>query len=299
MKNYEEVLWLKKALSVYSEHEINEALDILCEPVDKQELRRYLLLKQDAAKIRNDVFENTILGATTAEMEKLRIRTWEEYQEEKDWKKKLDILISAARKIKEFLVLSNYVEFYKQGSWASFSIGVTLKMLLGGFALLDVVKALPDSEINDVYEVATKYLGLSVALSEEEAELLHKKLEKPDGLMMRDIRKGVELLNVMPSKNKDGMWKFNADNNNMAYTTLSMAKKIAGCTIQYPYYESGVLKSKDSFESLLDKVLLNYDIITFEGLENHYSPEEINLVLCLQSELKGMAQNLTSHFEGE
>lgn len=266
--------------------DVSEAVHVLETPVSELALREYLNFKSIKDDyMQYDAMEDTYKRKSEDVYEQLRQRTLILIENENNVLKQVKLLMETSKEIREGIKGIYYNNTFRDCCKIPFMINVCKNMILAGASLTEIVKYVPESQMGDIYHLAEDYLGLHLALTEEEkAEV--ERYDKEDGEnKVRRTNVWQQLfVKGIPHK-KDGVWTM--DDDPSTYDTYGMACRYAGCELSYPYYKEDVKNPRyaDTFEEILEKTMLFPQDISIEGLERAYSPQEYHLVISLREKL--------------
>lgn len=268
--------------------DISEAAYIIEEPVEDLAIRQYLKMKDAKSKfIQYDAFGSTYMRKDVNEYEKLRQRTLREIEMEDDVFKQIGLIVERSKEIKEGIKGIYYNDAFRKCCKIPFMVEVCKNMILAGASLTEITKYVPESVMGDIYHLAKDHLGLHIELTEDERKEVEKYDNEPEEKKIRVMTAWRRLFGKGIPHEKDGRWTL--DDDDKSYDSYEMACLYAGCELSYPYYEDGIKNPKyvDTFEEVLEKVMLFPEDISIEGLERAYSTQEYHLVLVLQEKILG------------
>lgn len=267
---------------------ISEAAYILEQPVEELVLREYLNGKVAKDEfMQYDAFRDTYKKKDANDYEELRRRTLKAIETEEDIFKQIELLLERSKEIKEGIKGIYYNDRFRECCKVPFMVETCKNMILAGASLTEITKYVPESIMGDIYHLATDHLGLHLEITEDEKaeiERYDKQMENGEqteghtNVWRQIFTKGIP-------KQKDGVWTLNDDDK--LYNTFEMACHYAGCDLSYPYFQDDVKSPKyaDSFEEVLENVMLSPKDTTIEGLERAYSQQEYHLVVTLRKKL--------------
>ncbi len=272
--------------SDWSVDDISKAAYIIEEPVEDLAIREYLKMKDTNHKfLQYDAFGNTYKRKSVSEYEQMRQLTLLQIENEKDIYKQVELLLSRSKEIKEGIQGIYYNDRFRECCKIPFMIAVCKNMILAGASLTEIVKYVPESMMGDIYHLAKDHLGLHIELTEDERKEVEKYDNEPEEKKVRVMTAWRRLFGKGIPHEKDGRWTL--DDDDKSYDSYEMACLYAGCELSYPYYEDGTKNPKyvDTFEEVLEKVMLFPEDISIEGLEMAYGPQEYHLVMTLRKKL--------------
>lgn len=266
---------------------ISEAAYIVEQPVEELALREYLAMK--AAKdeyMQLDALDNRYRRKGEDEYERLRLRTLKDIEREEDIFKQIELLLERSQEIKEGIKGIYYNNMFRDCCKIPFMIEACKNMILAGATLTEIAKYVPGAQMGDIFHLAEDHLGLHIELTEDE----RKEVEKYDGkrgeMAIGTTNVWQQLfMNGIPHK-KDDMWIM-SEEEGKEYTTYQMAGYYAGCELSYPYYYREIKNPRyaESFEEVLEKIMLFPQDNSVEGLEAAYSQQEYHLLMILRGKL--------------
>lgn len=273
--------------------DVNDAMEWLTIPVKRQMELRYFDFQGKEKVLEADAPRGTFLGKTVSDMENYRQQALEKIEATEELTDKLAILMEAERKIKEFISYIRYNDIHRHSCRVLFVIEMCSNMLLSGASITEVHKAVPGTMMGDIYNFAVQYLGINVELTAEEQKAVdeYNATEEKTSFCMSDIAKiHLKYWDIPKYDSDKECWTVRGDETR--YSTLSMANKISGGILTYPYYLSGVKPYyANSWEELVRIVMKNFEKIHFEGLEGFYGCQEMNYIMRLKDALIGMLES--------
>ena len=231
---------------------------------------------------------NKFKGKNSEDMEMYRQKVLKDISEENDIFKKLEKLEEAAKEIDDFVFYYLFNNEYQKACLVAYRIDMYSRMLMAGATITEICKIFPGSAPGDVYEFAVKYLGLEMNLSEEEKKAVEEyNSTSSETICLKDYcNKALKYFDVPKYIKRDNMWKLSGEE--VTYTTYSMASKIVGNGLSYPYFLADeALYYAQSFEELLKIVMMNFDEIHFNGVEKFYGCQEMKFINNLIENLEG------------
>lgn len=270
-----------------SSDEISEAVYILEEPVEKQALGEYLSMKNAKNEFMQlDAFDNRYKRKDKEEYERLRQRTLQDIEREEDIFKQIELLIERSKEIKEGIKGIYYNDVFRECCQIPFMVETCKNMIHAGATLTQIAKYVPGAQMGDIYHLAEDHLGLHIELAEEE----RKEVEKYDRERGETTAETTNLWQQLfmygiPHK-KDDMWIMREEEDKK-YTTYQMARYYSRCELSYPYYSKGIKNPRyaESFEEVLEKIMLFPQDNSVAGLEKAYSQQEYHLLMELRQKL--------------
>lgn len=266
---------------------ISEAVYILEEPVEQQALREYLNMKDAKNEFMQlDALDNRYKRKGKEEYERLRLRTLKDIEREEDIFKQIQLLLERSQEIKEGIKGIYYNHMFRDCCKIPFMIETCKNMILAGATLTEIAKYVPGAQMGDIFHLAEDHLGLHIELTEDE----RKEVEKYDGkrgeMAIGTTNVWQQLfMNRIPHK-KDDMWIMREEEDK-EYTTYQMACYYSGGELSYPYFNKGIKNPRyaESFEEVLEKIMLFPQDNSIEGLEKAYSQQEYHLLMTLHKKL--------------
>lgn len=266
---------------------ISEALYILKEPVEKQALREYLSMKNAKNKfMQMDAFDNCYKRKNEEEYERLRLRTLQEIEKEEDIFKLIELLLERAKEIKEGIKGIYYNDMFRDCCQIPFMVETCKNMIHAGATLTQIAKYVPGTQMGDIYHLVEDHLGLHIDLTEEEKKEVEKYDCETGEVAIGTTNVWQQLfMQGIPHK-KDDMWIMREEEDK-EYTTYQIACYYSGCELSYPYYSKGIKNPRyaESFEEVLEKIMIFPQDNSVEGLEKAYSEQEYHLLMALRQKL--------------
>lgn len=294
MSKIEELYNIACSLKCENQETIIDALCFLNRPITDFVTEDYLNVKDLKKHMQFDVFSNTYRGKTFRDYEKQRLKALERVEAVDSIADGFSIAIREVAEIREGIHGINYNEMYKSCCQIEFMIDVCRNMMLQGASLTEIVKYVPGTQMGDVYHLATDHLGFHLNLSPEEKEDVERydemiKNGKTQSVTMRDIMRWGDWVS-MPHRQSNGSgWSIDGE---QIYDTYTMACVFTECKMSFPYYfeDKANPNYAETFEEVLEEIMLYPERVSVDGLEKAYSPQEWNLLNRLKMKMQSKSE---------
>ena len=178
MDKLTQLLHEKKQLQDHTYRELDEAAYILSEPVEKQIMRQYFIMRDIRDKYLDfDVLDGRYMRKTEEQYEAMRLKALQDIENETSVEKQIEILIETAKTLKDAAFFLNYNETIENCLKVPFMMDVAKNMFTAGFSIKDVYTAIPYTSMTDVCGMA-KMLGFDVKPTEEEQAFMDEEARK-------------------------------------------------------------------------------------------------------------------------
>ena len=279
MTDLYDILEQKYELNKYSDKEIQEAIDILETPVGEQMFtQRCSVRKLREEYLGTDAFRLTYKGNEASDYEQRRKEVLKKLESMSDISEKMDYLIEEAKDIREGIYFLNYNEALAKSLKPPFMIEICKNMMLSGFTLTEICKAVPGAQMGDIYHLGERYLGITLELSEEEQRQVEEYNSQDDESNTVNVVKQLTERRGLPHYDSEKeCWTLKDDDG--TYDATDAARLYAGCDLKYPFYRDNSMQPEyaDSFDEILGKLLKYPRDISIEGMEKLYGAQELNL----------------------
>lgn len=273
------VLDQRYELNKYSDKEIRDAIKVLETPIGEQMFtQHYAIRKLREEHLGTDAFRLTYKGNEDSDYERRRKAALKKLESMSDTCEMLDYLMEEAKCIREGVYFLNYNEALSKSLKPPFIIEVCKNMMISGFTLTEICKAVPGAQMGDIYHLGERYLGITLELSEEEQRQVEAYDNQDDEENTVDVIKQLKERKGLPHySSEEECWTF--EDNDGKYDATDAAKCYAGCELKYPFYHDNSAQPEyvDSFDEILNELLEYPKDISIEGLEEFYGCQEINL----------------------
>lgn len=292
MENIYDLLKVVREVKKYSTEEIDEAIEVLRIPVEESVKENYLELKRKKDELQYDAMTNKYNKKNEEDYEKKRQIILETILEEPETSKQIQMLLDGAAMIKDAAFFLAYNEMYANCCRIPYMIETSRNMMLSGFSLKEINKALSTSSIADIYGLSKK-LGIRMLPTEEEQALieLDKKeeenrgrtnLAKLFGRMRHDEENNVPIYD-----HKEECWKAGEEDNEKIGSLIELVCEYVGTQMIYPFNDGEARpNSANNFDGVLKAALDNPDKVSIDGFEEYYSVQERELLNNLLSKLQ-------------
>lgn len=287
MRTIKELQDIAQLLNKKKGEDILDALHFLNQPTEDYATKDYFNVKDlKNNHMQFDVFLNTYKGKSLSDYEEQRLKALMKIENTENIADSFSIAVSEAANIREGIHGINYNEMYKSCCKITFMIEVCKNMMLQGATLTEITKYIPESQMGDIYHLATDYLGIKLEISNEEKE----KIKHYDEMVKKGTLNSVTMRDIMRWKLTEGIPHIVSDKSGWSidgeqvYDTLTMACVFAECQLSFPYYYKDKMNPSyaNSFDELLEEIMLRPDKLSFDGLEESYSSQEWNLLNRIQ-----------------
>lgn len=280
---------LQECLSNHSIQEIEKAMSIISRPFRDLCVEEYLNVKCCKKYIQYDVMNGKTYKERDGYMwEAYREKELEKIRELTDMSEKINRLIKLAKELQE---ASHYLEYnrsIRDAYHTVFIIEMCCAMGKQGFSLTEIAKAIPQSQIGDIYHLLTDHMGISLELSPEEQLAIEKyDANKNEEISMTDVFSGTNLDKNICFDEKRHAWVLTIEDKEQVGSALNVAQKYVGYEIRYPYYysKSDCPKYKNDFDEIIAELLSMPGEFSIKGLEDFYSKQELGLIEALQNKI--------------
>lgn len=267
-----DILEKKYEFNKYSDKEIQEAIKVLETPVGEQMFTQFYTIKKFREEhLDIDAFRNTFKGKNDTAYEKYRQEALKKLESLNDECEMLDYLIKEARFIRDGVYFLNYNEALAKSLRPPFMIEVCKNMMLAGFTLTEICKAVPCSQMGDIYHLGERYLGITLELSEEERKQVEEyDFQDNDRSTVDVVRWWKENKGLPRFDSEQDCWKL--EGNEEEYNATDTAKFFASCELKYPFYRNNSTQPEyaNSFDEILNELLKYPRDISIEGMEKMY-----------------------------
>ena len=266
---------------------ISEAIYVLEQSVEQQAVRECLNMKDAKNEFMQlDAFDNRYKRKGENDYERLRLRTLQEIENEEDIFKQIDLLLERSKEIREGVKGIYYNDAFRDCCMIPFMVEICKNMIIAGGSLTEITKYVPKAQMGDIYHLAEDHLGLHIDINEEERKEVEKYDKQRDERVIGKTNIWQQLfMNGIPHR-KDGMWIMR-DEEDKIYSTYQMACYYARCDLSYPYYKGEIKNPRyaETFDEVLEQVMLFPEETSIEGLEDAYSQQEYHLAMTLRKKL--------------
>ncbi len=277
-KMNEFITLISKAYS-YSLEDLDKAVDILQEPVERQCLREYLHLKRAKKEyLQMDALEGTYKGKREADYEKMRIRAVKKFEEMESYVEGAQYLIKTAEEIEEGIKFLNYNETFKDCCNIAFQIEMCHNMVIAGATFSELIKYIPGAQPGDIFHFVERYMGIKMDVTVKERELIEQ------SEIERTIWKGTAGEGVPFYDFDEDCWRLDKDKTE--YDAVGVAKKFIQAELQYPFFKDSVQPTYvNSFDEVLHALMKAPEVFSIEGVEEYYGVQERNILKSVKEKM--------------
>lgn len=263
----------------YSLEDLDKAVNILRESVERQSLREYLELKRAKKEyLQMDALKGTYKGKHEADYEKLRTKAVKKFEEMEDYVEGAQYLVKTAEEIEEGIKFLNYNEAFKACCNIAFQIEMCHNMVIAGATFSELIKYIPGAQPGDVFHFVERYMGIKMDITAEERELIEQ------SEIERTIWKGTAGEGVPFYDFDEDCWRLDEDKTE--YDVVGVAKKFIQAELQYPFFKDSVQPTYvNSFDEVLHALMKSPEVFSIEGVEEYYGVQERNIIRLVKEKM--------------